>query len=353
MPAARPVPCRRARALAALAVVAALSGTATVRAQALPAAAPVERAQTGATDGVPAELVDFGPVSRLPLFTGRGDGGWDHEVRERGWIRREGDRWRMWYTGVAPRTDPAGPRGRCRLGHATSPDGLNWTRSAPGPQVADAWIEDVCVIRPTAGVYQLFAEGDDDIACRWTSADGIGWQPRGALDIRLTDGRPISAGPRGTPAVWLERGVWHLFYERQDLGIWLATSRDLVTWTNVSDEPVLTCGPEPFDARAVAFNQIFRFRGRYYALYHASAVGGQGRWCTCLAISDDLVHWRKWRGNPLLPVDETLPSASSATLVFDGTRHRLYTTHPVVRVRFSVLPVAVGVETGGPGEVSP
>jgi hypothetical protein len=345
MLASRSVSVARSGRLLLTILVVVLAPVARVRGQA-PAAGP-------AADSAlfPRELVDYGPVSRLPLFAGRGDSGWDHEVRERGWIRREGGAWRMWYTGVAPRADPTGPRGRCRLGHATSPDGLNWTRVPTGPLVAEAWIEDVCLMRPTGGPYQMFAEGEGDIARRWVSADGLAWQPRGPLDIRLVDGQPIPAGPRGTPAVWLEGGLWHLFYERQDLGIWLATSRDLITWTNVSDEPVLACGPEPYDARAVAFNQILRFRGRYYALYHASALGGQGRWCTCLATSDDLRHWRKWSGNPLLPVDEAVPAASSATLVFDGARHRLYTTHPDVRVRFSVFPVAEGATTGGRGEL--
>lgn len=293
---------------------------------------------------VPRELVEFGPVSP-PLFAGRGDGGWDHEIRERGWIVREGRGWRMWYTGVAARVAPDGPRGRCRLGHATSPDGLNWSRAPAGPLVADTWIEDVCLVRPAGAPWEMFVEGDDDIASRWTSSDGLGWRPQGPLDIRTVDGRPIADGPRGTPTVWREGTVWYLFYERQDLGIWLATSRDLRIWTNIDDEPILTCGPEPYDARAIAFNQVFRFRGRYYALYHASAIGGQGRWCTCLAVSDDARHWRKWVGNPLLPVDDAEPAASSAMLVFDGARHRLYTTHPVVRVRFSIATAADGIET--------
>ena len=51
------------------------------------------------------------------------------------------------------------------------------------------------------------------------------------------------------------------------------------------------------------------------------------------------MHWTKYAGNPIVPVDEAHPATSSAILVPDGERHRLYTTHPEVRVRFSVLPV--------------
>jgi sucrose-6-phosphate hydrolase SacC (GH32 family) len=182
----------------------------------------------------------------------------------------------------------------------------------------------------------MFAEGDRDVAHLLASRDGRAWQRCGDLAIRLADGTPIPAGPRGTPAVWLEGGVWHLFYERRDDGVWLATSRDLRTFTNVSDEPVLACGPEAYDRHGIAIDQIVRFRGRYYAYYHASPAADRSCWQTCIATSTDLVRWEKWAGNPLLPVDPAHPKRSSATLIHDGARHRLYTTHPDVRVRFSI-----------------
>ena len=41
----------------------------------------------------PSELVDFGPASKTPLFTGGGQGTWDRDLRERGWITRDGGRY--------------------------------------------------------------------------------------------------------------------------------------------------------------------------------------------------------------------------------------------------------------------
>jgi len=305
----------------------------------------VAAASVGSADDAdfPSELVDFGPASAVPLFAGAGAGAWDATIRERGWIRREGPgEWRLWYTGY---DDAASPLKR--LGLATSTDGLNWSRAAAGPLVGDAWIEDVCLVRD-GGRLVMFAEGEGDLAWRLESADGVTWNRRGPLDIRLVSGEPIPPGPRGTPTVWREAGTWWLFYERGDQGVWAARSRDLVTFTNVSDEPVLALGPAPYDARMIAMDQIVKHRGRYYAYYHSSAPGGKGRWCTCIARSDDLVHWTKYSGNPILPVDEAFPATSSAILVPDGERHRLYTTHPEVRVRFSVLPV----HGAGPGSAA-
>jgi len=284
--------------------------------------------------GFPPELVDFGPASAVPLFEGSAGGAWDGGIRERGWIRREGPgRWRMWYTGYDDAVSPLK-----RLGLATSPDGLNWTRDAAAPFLPDTWIEDGCVVR-AGNRWLMFAEGDGDVAHLLESPDGRAWRRRGPIDIRLVSGAPIPPGPRGTPTAWYEAGTWWLFYERGDQGVWVARSRDLVTFTNVSDEPVLALGPDRYDARMIALDQIVKHRGRYYAYYHASAPGEKGRWCTCIARSDDLVHWTKYAGNPIVPVDEAHPATSSAILVPDGERHRLYTTHPEVRVRFSVLPV--------------
>jgi hypothetical protein len=296
----------------------------------------------------PEELVAFGPASAEPLFAGGGPEAWDRDVRERGWIVRDDHGWRLWYTGSNLDSSPLR-----RLGHATSPDGLNWSRDPAGPLVADAWVEDVCIV-PACGRWWMFAEGDEDVAHLLASRDGRRWQRCGPLDIRLADGTQIPAGPRGTPAVWLEEGVWHLFYERRDDGVWLATSRDLRTFTNVCDEPVLACGPEAYDRHGVAFDQIVSFRGRYYAYYHASPAADRSTWQTCVATSTDLVHWEKWAGNPLLPVDPEHPKRSSATLVHDGERHRLYTTHPDVRVRFSVSRVPVPAKTSAAaGRTSP
>ncbi|MFM8734256.1 MAG: hypothetical protein ACKOC8_03570, partial [Pirellulales bacterium] len=264
----------------------------------LPTLVVVLAAVAGAAE-YPAALVDFGPPSATPLFAGGGPDAWDRDLRERGWIIRTAEGWHLWYTGSNPGRDPVR-----RLGHAVSPDGLTWTRSSAVPLVVDRWVEDVCVVQGGAGsrrAWWMVAEGEHDVAHLLVSRAGRDWRPCGPLDIRLASDVRIPDGPRGTPAVWLENGTWHLFYERRDEGVWLATSRDLRTFRNVHDEPVLGCGPEVYDRHGVAFDQIVKFRGRYYAYYHASPAADRSTWQTCIATSTDLAHWTKWSGNPLLP----------------------------------------------------
>jgi predicted GH43/DUF377 family glycosyl hydrolase len=272
----------------------------------------------------PPELSHFVAYRGNPVFKAD-KGQWDTRIRERGWIMREDDIYKLWYTGYDGTAD-----GLRMLGYATSKDGIQWTRHPRNPLLKDVWVEDMMVVK-NEGKYYMFAEGRNDRAHLLVSGNGLDWTPLGKLDIRLKNGQPIRAGPYGTPTAWLENGVWHLFYERDDLGVWLAKSRDMQVWKNVQDEPVLTPGPADYDRDRIALNQIVKHKGRYYAYYHGSAKAGpkKGLWSTALATSTDLIHWEKYPANPLRPVEE---NKSSGILVPDGSKFRLYTMHPEVNL---------------------
>lgn len=279
----------------------------------------------------PAEIVKFRPIKANPLFQGRGKGHWDQHIRERGWILRDEKMWHMWYTGFE---GGGGSKGSIlKLGYATSSDGLRWKRYPGNPVYDKSWVEDMMIVKQN-GTYYMFAEGKHDIAQLLTSPDGIRWTLVGPLDIRLTNGQPISKGPRGTPAAWFEDDTWYLFYERRDLGIWLATSKDTKVWKNVSDEPVIQLGPEKYDRLQIAVNQITKYNNTYYAYYHGSGDTNRPRlWTTNVAASKDLRHWTKYKNNPLLPEKD---NKSSGILVHDGKQFRLYTMHDKVEVHFPI-----------------
>jgi predicted GH43/DUF377 family glycosyl hydrolase len=279
----------------------------------------------------PPAIVSFQPADPEALFSGAGPGHWDALIRERGWILHENGVYRLWFTGYVDKK-----QGPMSLGYATSTDGIRWTRHAANPIFRDAWVEDMQVVRDGEILY-MFAEGKGDQAQLLTSTDGLEWKRVGTLDVRKTTGQPIPPGPFGTPTAWKEDGVWNLFYERMDRGVWWARSSDMTTWTNVSDEPVLRPGPASYDASAIAVNQVVKHRGRYYALYHGLGNEGPGRWTTCVAVSSDLREWVKYPNNPLTP-----PAAnqSSGILVPDGEVFRLYTMHPDVRLHRPISPPA-------------
>src|SRR5262245_48681268 len=69
--------------------------------------------------GFPRELVEWEPYAGNPLFAGTGQDTWDREIRERGFLMREGADWKLWYTGYDSRKSETKA-----LGYATSTDGL-------------------------------------------------------------------------------------------------------------------------------------------------------------------------------------------------------------------------------------
>jgi beta-1,2-mannobiose phosphorylase / 1,2-beta-oligomannan phosphorylase len=268
-------------------------------------------------------FVHWKPVPENPVFAGTDCDTWDRKIRERGYIlERDGGGYDLWYTGYAG-DRPA----TMSLGHATSHDGIRWSRDPGNPIFVDSWVEDMCVVRHD-GNYFMVAEGKNDVAHLLKSADGRKWTDHGSLDIRKCNGKPIDPGPYGTPTIWFESGTWYLFYERGDQGIWLALSKDLKVWTNLRDDPVIAMGPEPYDKTAVALNQIAKRDGVYYGLYHANSNRPWKNWTTCLARSRDLVNWEKYPGNPIVE-----NNCSSAILVRTPEgEDRLYTMHPDVKV---------------------
>ncbi|MGN6437735.1 MAG: glycosylase [Agriterribacter sp.] len=290
--------------------------------------APQQKEEQQAND-FPHELVHFTPLKNNPVFAGTNAATWDSLIRERGYILKEDSVYYLWYTGYNNQDETK------HLGLATSPDGLNWTRHPANPIHTTKWVEDMSVIKVDS-VYYMFAEGKDDVAHLLTSTDRVHWTERGDLDIRKKNGEPIDKGAYGTPAIWRENNTWYLFYERGDLGIWLATSADLATWTNVQDEPVIKMGPDSYDQYAVAMNQVIKYNGKYYGYYHASAYKDWREWSTNVAVSNDLIHWKKYAGNPIVG-----NNTSSGILVNDGAQYRLYTMHPAVNVYFPAEDSAV------------
>lgn len=272
----------------------------------------------------PAELVEFIGYNENPVFTGAESTSWDKEIRERGYIIYESDIYKMWYTGYNSEISE-----EKYLGYATSKDGVNWIRYSDNPVFKEKWTEDMFVLK-NANTYYMYAEGENDVAHLLVSTDGVKWKEKGNLIIVSKKGELIQP-PYGTPTVLIENGEWYLFYERNDEGIWLAKSNDKITWVNVQDEPVLKLGPATYDIAAVAANQVVKFDNKYYLYYHAtSGFNWQSPefddiWTSNVAMSEDLIHWVKYPGNPIVDGD-----FSSPILVFDGDKPSLFTMHPAV-----------------------
>jgi len=268
----------------------------------------------------PDVLVKFKPLIKEAVFSGTGSQTWDQQIRERGYILKEKDGYHLWYTGYS-KSSPIK-----NLGYATSKNGLDWKRHGNNPINPQQWIEDVFVIKKGKNYY-MFAEGKGDTTHLLVSKNKTDWQELGNLRILKTNGQAIEKGAFGTPCVIAVDDTYYLFYERDDLGIWLAKSSNLIDWVNVQDQPVLEMGPEPYDKFGVAINQVIFYQGYYYAYYHATAFKDWREWSSNVAVSKDLIHWTKYPQNPIIGNNE-----SSNIIVPDGQGFRLYTMHSKVHV---------------------
>jgi hypothetical protein len=270
----------------------------------------------------PSELIHFQPYEGNPVFQAGPAGAWDENIRERGWILYEEGIYHLWYTGYK-----TGDNELRLLGYAHSEDGIHWERHPDNPIHRDGWVEDMIVLK-VGDTWYMFAEGEGDLTHLLLSKDRIHWEDQGALTILKTNGEAIEPGPFGTPVILYENDTWYFFYEREDIAIWLATSKDLKTWVHVQDEPVIDRGPHAYDLDMIALDQIIRHEDCYYAYFHGLYPGGKPReWCSAIAASRDLIHWEKYSGNPLIRDNKSSPIVVKTE---DG--YRLYTMHPAVHL---------------------
>jgi hypothetical protein len=266
----------------------------------------------------PVELTRFEPHANNPVFTAAPQGSWDADIRERGWIMKDGDLFKLWYTGYDQNLDRPGELSLRRLGYATSPDGIRWERYPDNPIIEDTWVEDVSVVKHD-GVFYLFAELEH--GGHWfTSPDGINWERQGPFDIRTREGQQISERAGSTPHVLIVDDVWYFYFQNTG-GVWAASSTDgPEQWTLLHEGPVIEPGPEPYDSRKIASDQVLRYNGRWYMYYHGASKDGSAHpWSTHLAASDDGIHWTKYPQNPVVH------GKHSAFVVDDGAALRLYT----------------------------
>jgi hypothetical protein len=109
-----------------------------------------------------------------PVLANGEPGSWDVSLRTVN-VLRDGDVYKMWYSG--------GNKDDVRIGYATSPDGLHWTRYAGNPVlVQEASWESVRVLSPcvlrVSGEYQMWysaSNGQSARICYANSTDGILW----------------------------------------------------------------------------------------------------------------------------------------------------------------------------------
>jgi predicted GH43/DUF377 family glycosyl hydrolase len=249
---------------------------------------------------------DSGPVGWTkypgnPVLGVGAPGAWDDAEVFDPAILYEGGLYRMWYTGDRG--------GNLRLiGYATSADGQAWTRYGGNPVLAagapGSWDADGArwaTVISDGGVFKMWYTGRDASGTNRigyaTSPDGIAWTKYAGnpvLDLGSAgawDERRVSE-----PAVIKDGATYKMCYGGRNIAGWdsigYATSPDGLNWTRYARNPVLVGSP-PGSWDIVVYAPSVILEGGVYAMAY-SGCNNAGTACEIgYARSADGIHWTR------------------------------------------------------------
>jgi N-acetylneuraminic acid mutarotase len=240
-------------------------------------------------------------------------GEWDEEIIAPSSVLYYDSAYHIWYAGGSFIKQDL------KIGHATSPDGITWTKDMINNPILDAgpegaWDDDL-VLEPTVlfneSIFHMWYAGHSgtDLSKgvrigHATSMDGVTW-------TKDTVNNPVvDLGPEGSPDNgWIsgssviyngnEYHMWYNAYNGTNLPIHVchATSPDGVTWTKDPSNPVLTTEAGSWDWPRLDFPEVV-FDGNTYHMWYSG--GGIFAWQIGYATSEDGTNWTKDNNNPVL-----------------------------------------------------
>jgi predicted GH43/DUF377 family glycosyl hydrolase len=209
-----------------------------------------------------------------PIMDVGDSGNWDSTVVSMPYIVKDGSTYMMWYHGSDGTT--------LRIGHATSQDGINWTKFSDNP-VLD--------------VGSLGSWEDTHVTFPYVIKDGD------------------------------EYRMWYIGYHGNVQNIGYASSTDGTNWTKYADNPVLVQGANnEWDDTSVSSPQVFNISGTLRMWY--SGYNGNN-WCIGTATSSDGLSWTRYANNPVLSPEGNGWEAHDVMLpvvLYNGSTYRMWYT---------------------------
>jgi hypothetical protein len=264
-------------------------------------------------------------------------GSWDEGGRSATSVLFDGSTYHMWFVGFNDEAE--------EIGHATSPDGVEWTMDPANPVLTrgepgewDQTLVGSAVIHDGTQFHMWYTAWDDDDHGRAgyaTSPDGGVWTKHPGnpvMDVGCPgswDGTAVGPG-----TVIVDGGIYKMWYQgglltatAYQTSVGFAESTDGISWTRRPD-PILEPSefPGAWDPGYVGDPQIIFDGGTYHMWY----VGGEQSASTTAfsigyAYSGDGIEWTKHRGNPVLQYAGGYVYRSP--VVFDGSTFHMWYTH--------------------------
>jgi len=269
-----------------------------------------------------------------PVLSKGANGTWDDDEVWRPVVLKEGSGYKMWYVA----DDGSTPS---RLGLATSSNGLAWAKYGGNPVLSPGggWeaggLSGGSVISDS-GQYKIWYTGFNSSGVGRigyaTSPNGINWTKYGGNPV-------LDVGVSGSwedadvmfPSVLKQGNTYHMWYEGNDGSgqsthrIGHATSSDGISWAKDLANPVLDVGPPgDWDWLDTYGPNVIRHNNNFILWYSGRTL--PEAWQTGYALSSDGVNWT--RQKMLIP--EGAPgafdqaSADYASVIADGANFRIW-----------------------------
>ena len=267
-----------------------------------------------------------------PVLAIGAPGSWDDAIAGVNAVIFDAGQYKMWYDGNSG------------IGYATSPDGLSWTKHAtnpvltPGPPGAwDAVQPGASSVLLANSTFHMWYSATDTIGKNRighaTSPDGIVWTKDPANPV-------LDLGPDGSwddsevmhPTVLFKDNTFHMWYNghHEETRILYASSSDGTDWMRFTDRPVLDLGPPgAWDDEGLLGMCVLYVDNAYHMWY----TGANVLWRIGHAISPDgLTWWKDSLHNPVLEPGGFVggfeswdyPLVGFPCVMFDGSQYKMW-----------------------------
>jgi predicted GH43/DUF377 family glycosyl hydrolase len=236
-----------------------------------------------------------------PVLNAGPAGSWEERGILAGSVLRPDSIYQMWYGGMNANFTG-------RIGHASSPDGIIWSKDSSNPVMSATynWEGSVnafpCVLFDGAK-YKMWYTGNSHVGYA-TSADGrTGWT-KSSTPV-LSPGSGWDAASANGPWVLDTIGgfkMWYTAYRGYELAmIGYATGDSGAVWTKYQNAVVGPGISGSWDEREVTFPKVLQDGQTYHMWFAGTKVGIEYNQCG-YAVSSDGKHWTKDSANPVIAV---------------------------------------------------